>query len=192
MNKIFLYISSYVPLYLILIIKNVILKIENRGWNLSNLKILNTLDDFVLVILSILTLISVIYIKVSLKEIKKYHKNTYTITNINNASSDSILNYISIYILTFIDFDLNSWSNIITLIFIIALLGIISIRYDDLYINPTLLLWNYKIYNVSIMKESKEVEKLILLQGNLYKNTEIKIYDSNKQYTFAEKCEIKI
>lgn len=50
------------------------------------------------------------------------------------------------------EFDLNSISNIVILIFIITLLGVISIRYDDLYINPKLLLWNYKIYNLKIGK----------------------------------------
>ena len=50
------------------------------------------------------------------------------------------------------EFDLNSISNIVILIFIITLLGVISIRYDDLYINPKLLLWNYKIYNLTIGK----------------------------------------
>ena len=50
------------------------------------------------------------------------------------------------------EFDLNSISNIVILIFIITLLGVISIRHDDLYINPKLLLWNYKIYNLKIGK----------------------------------------
>lgn len=93
------------------------------------------------------------------KGINKHHKNSYKILKVNNFSSDSILNYISIYILTFIEFDLNSISNIVTLIFIIGLLGIISIRYDDLYINPTLLLWNYKVYNITIEKKWKSIRE---------------------------------
>lgn len=185
MNKILLYISSYVPLYLILIIKNVILKLELINCNFKSIQYFNSLDDYILVILSFLTIICIIYIKFSLNGIEKYQSNRYTTTRINNASSDSILNYISIYILTFIDFNLNSISNIATLIFIMILLGIISIKYDDLYINPTLLFWNYKIYNITINKNGREIEKIILLNGNLYKNTELIIYESNKQYTFA-------
>lgn len=186
MNKILLYLSSYVPLYLILIVKNMILKLELKEWNIKEIKYFNTIDDYILVILTLLTIISLIYIKYSLKSIKKYQKNRYETTRINNASSDSILNYISIYILTFIDFNLNSLSNIITLVFIMILLGIISIKYDDLYINPTLLFWNYKIYNISINKNGKETEKIVLIRGNIYKNTKLEIYESNKQYTFAE------
>lgn len=186
MNKILLYISSYVPLYLILIVKNAILKLELINWNIKSIQYFNSLDDYILVVLSFLTIICIIYIKFSLKGIEKYQSNKYTTTRINNASSDSILNYISIYILTFIDFNLNSISNIITLIFIMILLGIISIKYDDLYINPTLLFWNYKIYNITIDKNGREIEKIILLNGNLYKNTELIIYESNKQYTFAK------
>lgn len=186
MNKILLYISSYVPLYLILIVKNAILKLELINWNIKSIQYFNSLDDYILVILSFLTIICIIYIKFSLKGIEKYQSNRYTTMRINNASSDSILNYISIYILTFIDFNLNSISNITTLIFIMILLGIISIKYDDLYINPTLLFWNYKIYNITINKNGREIEKIILLNGNLYKNTELIIYESNKQYTFAQ------
>ena len=192
MNKILLYLSSYVPLYLILIVKNVILKLELINWNMKSIIFFNSVDDYVLVILAVLTIVSLIYIKISLKSIKKFHKNRYVITRINHASSDSILNYISIYILTFIDFDLNSISNIITLMFIMILLGIIAIKYDDLYINPTLLFWNYKIYSISIDKNGKEMDKIVLIKGNVYKNTELEIYESSKQYTFAEIYENEI
>ena len=186
MNKVLLYLSSYVPLYLILIIKNAILKLEEIKWNIKDIKYFNTLDDYILTILAILTVVSLLYIHKALSGIKKYQKNTYKAIRINNATNDSILNYISIYILTFIDFNLNSVSNIVTLIFIMFLLGIISIRYDDLYINPTLLFWNYKIYNITINKKGKEIDKIILLKGNVYNNIELEIYESNKQYTFAE------
>ena len=189
MNKLFLYLSSYVPLYLILIIKNTILKIENMNCSIKNIQYFNSLDDFVLIILMLLTIVSLVCIKKSLRDIEKYQSNKYKIVRINNALSNNILNYISIYILTFIDFNLNSYSNIATLVFIIILLGIISIKYDDLYINPTLLLWNYKIYNVNIEKNGVEIEKIILIKGNLYKNININIYESNKQYTFAKKIE---
>ena len=102
MNKIILYLASYVPLYLILIIKNVILKFENRGWDFINIKFFNSVDDFVISVLAILTIVSIGYITLQINGMKKYQKNTYKILKVNNFSSDSILNYISIYILTFI------------------------------------------------------------------------------------------
>lgn len=186
MNKLILYLASYVPLYLILIVKNILLKLENRGWNLVNIKYFNSVDDFVIILLLLLTIASVGYITIQIKGIGKYHKNSYKILKVNNFSSDSILNYISIYILTFIEFDLNSISNIVTLIFIIGLLGIISIRYDDLYINPTLLLWNYKVYNITIEKNGKPLEKIVLVKGNIYDNTQIGIYDTTREYAFGD------
>ena len=185
MNKIFLYISSYVPLYLILILKNAILKLENIKWNFKEIKYFNTLDDYILTILAFLTVFSLVYIHGLLSDLKKYQKNTYRVVKINNSSNDSILNYISIYILTFIDFNLNSISNIMTLAFIMSLLGMISIKYDGLYINPTLLFWNYRIYNITINKRGKESEKIILVKGNLNNNTKLEIYESNRQYAFA-------
>ena len=185
MNKIILYLASYVPLYLILIIKNVILKFENRGWDFINIKFFNSVDDFVMSGLAILTIVSIGYITLQINGMKKYQKNTYKILKVNNFSSDSILNYISIYILTFIEFDLNSVSNIVTLMFIIALLGVISIRYDDLYINPTLLLWNYKVYNLTIERNERPLEKIVLVKGNIYDNTEIEIYETTRQYKFG-------
>lgn len=185
MNKIILYLASYVPLYLILILKNALLKFENRGWNFKNIIFFNSLDDFVIVILAFFTMVSIGYIIYQTNELKKYQKNTYKILKVNNFSSDSILNYISIYILTFIEFDLNSLSNIVTFVFIIALLGVISIRYDDLYINPTLLLWNYKVYNLTIEKNGNKIEMIVLVKGNIYDNTEIEVYNSSKKYKFG-------
>ena len=81
---------------------------------------------------------------------------------------------------------MNSISNIVTLIFIIGLLGIISIRYDDLYINPTLLLWNYKVYNITIEKNGNPLEKIVLVKGNIYDNTQIEIYDTTRAYAFGD------
>ena len=69
--------------------------------------------------------------------------------------------------------------------FIIALLGVISIRYDDLYINPTLLLWNYKVYNLTIERNERPLEKIVLVKGNIYDNTEIEIYETTRQYKFG-------
>lgn len=185
MNKIILYLAAYVPLYLILIVKNVILKFENRGWSIDNIKFFNSIDDFVIFVLFVLTICSIGYISFQIRTIRTIHKNKYKILKVNNFSSDSILNYISIYILTFIEFNLNSVSNIVTFIFIISLLGVISIRYDDLYINPTLLLWNYKVYNLTIEKNRKSLEKTILVKGNIYDNSEIEIYDTTRQYEFG-------
>ena len=186
MNKIILYLASYVPLYLILIIKNILLKFENRGWKFDNINYFFSVDEFFITILLILTIVSIGYITIQVKGINKHHKNSYKILKVNNFSSDSILNYISIYILTFIEFDLNSISNIVTLIFIIGLLGIISIRYDDLYINPTLLLWNYKVYNITIEKNGNPLEKIVLVNGNIYDNTQIEIYDTTREYAFGD------
>ena len=143
------------------------------------------MDDYILTILAFLTVFSLVYIHGLLSDLKKYQKNTYRVVKINNSSNDSILNYISIYILTFIDFNLNSISNIMTLAFIMSLLGMISIKYDGLYINPTLLFWNYRIYNITINKRGKESEKIILVKGNLNNNTKLEIYESNRQYAFA-------
>lgn len=186
MNKIMLYLSSYVPLYLILIVKNVLLKFENRKWNLDNIKYFNSVDDLFITILLILTIVSVVYVTIQINGINKYHNNSYKILKVNNFSSDSILNYISIYILTFIEFDLNSISNIVTLILIIFLLGIISIRYGDIYINPILLLWNYKVYNITIEKDGNLLRKNVLIRGNIYDNTQIKIYDTTREYEFGD------
>ena len=69
--------------------------------------------------------------------------------------------------------------------FIIALLGVISIRYDDLYINPTLLLWNYKVYNLTVERNERPLEKIVLVKGNIYDNTEIEIYETTRQYKFG-------
>lgn len=188
MNKVILYLSSYVPLYFILIIKNVLIKLENRGWNISDIKFFNTIDDWVLIVLILLTIISLTFVSIILSKIKEYHQNRYRVIKVNGTSNDSVLNYISIYILTFIDFNMNSISNIATLVFIMILLGIISINYDELYVNPTLLIiWNYRIYNITINRNGKGRDLIVLVQGNLNEvNMKLDIYESTKQYTFAQ------
>lgn len=185
MNKITLYLMSYIPLYFILVVKNILLKFEKRGWNYKNIKYFNGLDDFVITILCILMIISVICYFIQFKELTRYHKNSYRILKINKFSSDSILNYISIYILTFIEFDLNSISNIVTLICIIVLLGIISIRYDDLYINPIFLFAKYNLCNIIIEKNGNPLEIIVLVKGNIHDNTQIEIYETTRKYTFG-------
>ena len=185
MGKIKIYLSSYIPLYFILVIKNVLLKFENNNWKFNNLYLINSLDSWVIIVLCLL----IIYLLCDLikqdKEIEKNAINRYEILKVNDFSTEPILNYVSLYILTFIEFDFNYISNIVTLILLMIFFGIITIKYNELYINPVFLLLGYKIYDLTLKEGEKEVEELVLLKEKIQDENKIEIYDSTEKYCFG-------
>ena len=70
-HKWILFISSYIPLYLVLIIKDIIYRIENhKNIEWKYFYKINSINDIMIVILIIISTISFCYLKCMIKGIK--------------------------------------------------------------------------------------------------------------------------
>lgn len=182
MQKVFLYLSAFIPLYCLIIIKILVEIINN---NLS-FNFLNTTTLCLLLVLIVLGIIGIIF---------ENKKSIYTIKKIEIIKKKSIteqhfLGYFSLFVLFALTFELERYSMFIIFIMIIILIGIVYIKNDLFYINPLLNILGYNFYDIKFKDETGKVKTAkFFYKGQINLNTKIyiaKIGDKNFNYIYKE------
>jgi hypothetical protein len=160
--KVGLFLSSYLPLFLILTIKN--------WFNRDMLFIFIVATAYSLVWIVIITLA-----KIGTAE-------SYKVLKAEDKTKES-LNYLVPYIISFIGFDLSKWQDWSALVILLSILFVVYLNSDLLYINPILSFFKYKIYDVEVCKptigceETKAKILLITMKNSIQKDETICIKD---------------
>ena len=139
MKKILLFLSAFIPLYFLIVVK---ILIDIIMQNLS----FNFLNTMTIIILSLLiglgiygAYISVIHAKTPLTRIKIINKSAIT--------EQYFLGYFSLFVLFALSFELERVS--IVFVLIIIFIGIVYIKNDLFYINPFLNILGYNFYEIT-------------------------------------------
>ena len=135
-----LYISSFVPLYVLVIIKTLIEILNNN----LHFNITNTL---LLCLMFILSVIGVLGIYVGIN--KGGETKQVTIVDYTNTTDKHFLGYFSLFVLFALTFDLSKVSMSVVYIIILILIGIVYVRNHLFNINPLLNIVGYSCYNVT-------------------------------------------
>lgn len=164
LGKIFMFLSSYSPLYLFIITLNY--SIVDIKISLKKILSINqiTSNDIILYILILLTIISNVILYILLIVSKKYSEPV-RILEVENGN-EKVLDYILAYIVSFVCTDFaqitnNDSKGIITAILIQILLGYLYCKSNMFYINPVL---NFIGYDIYLIKTSND--KFVLLSKN--------------------------
>lgn len=165
-----LFITSYVPLYLLLILVN--LKIENwcdwKDFKLLKQAFCNHL--FFNMTMIILSTCSVIVL-ICLNFLKSNDHVECTVKDVKNNSGD-ILNYFITYLFPLLSIDVNNSCSVIVNILVFLIIGLLYMKGDLLYLNPMLLLFRYEVVQVGdriviTHKCSGELQKFIIEKGRI-------------------------
>lgn len=154
MHKVILFVSSYIPLYVLLVIKNILERCTQNGrfvnlaekWNQA--VFFDGVNDWALVFLAGLSIYSLAYLKKKIG--KTAGEKNYRIEEVADETGSTYFNYISIYLLSCIGLDLNEIADVFVLFFLMLLVGYIYITNDFIYLNPTLYMMGYKVYRVKL------------------------------------------
>lgn len=186
-RKIILFISSYIPLYLLMIIKNILERTTNGGkfLSLTNRKFIffDEINDYALVALMILCIVSFMYLKIKINNTdgNKYYK----VISVQNETSNYYFNYISVYLLSCLGLTLNNIVDVFVLLFLMVIVGYIYISNRMTYINPTLNLLGYKVYSTKLKQESasnaKTFKSIIIAPKDIDVKENIVIKATGKQ-----------
>lgn len=183
MKKILLYLSAFVPLYFLVILK-IIIDIINS--NLS-FNILNTLT---LILLSILIFLGIYGANISIQ-----HNNTIEvkikILKKTSITEQYFLGYFSLFVLFALSFELERVSMFVVFCIIIILIGIVYIKNDLFYINPFLNILGYNFYDITFinLSNNKGVQRAkFFYKGNLAPNKLIYFaYLSHENFSMIKK-----
>ena len=173
MQKVFLYLSAFIPLYCLIIIK-LLLEIINQ--NLS----FNVLNSFMLILLFLLIILGIFGVY---KESKCNAKEIITIEILEKTSitEQHFLGYFSL---------LEKVSMFVIFIIITILIGIVYIKNNLFYINPMLNILGYNFYEIKYIDEKGEIKhNKFFYHGNInaLKKCIVKIGDKNFNYIYKNK-----
>lgn len=112
---------------------------------------------------------------------------TYAIVEIENKESEH-LSFLTTYIIPLICFNFESNRYVIVLLLLLIIIGIIYIRTDLYYANPTLAILGFRIYKVKLERNDISKSNVILISRKKlflrdfvsYKKLDEKIFYSYK------------
>lgn len=154
-SKWILFVSSYIPLYIIFIVSNVfdiynehskvvILKNYSVGMLMDSIEV----NIFLIITFTALIVISSILLCIIFWSASK-SSNFKNITDIE-INNKIVNDYILVYILPFISVQSNDVKQLTIFLLVFITIGIISVKNDLVYINPVLYLLKYNIYIIKI------------------------------------------
>lgn len=186
MHKVILFISSYIPLYILLIAKNILERCTQGGrflnfkekWNKAIW--FDEVNDWAVCVLAVMSLFSFFYLKNKLNNTKS--EKCYLVKSVRDETSNNYFSYISIYLLTCIGLSLNKIVDIFVLVFLMGLVGCIYVANDLIYLNPTLNIIGYKAYYAELLAEATEenVEGIVICRKNVIMKPENRISGTGK------------
>lgn len=184
-----LFITSYIPLFGLLILKQVSTNIEYLEWGgISLTSVFIFVEKFGLsFILLMITICGIGGAKATLTNLEKRILNGFPIkiTNIKERSSESI-NYIATYIMPFLFQSFDGWVDLVSIIIILLIIYRIYINSTLLLVNPILNLF-YGFYEIEYEENGIiNVGYIIIRNKLLVESDKIKIYPIGHKMFYAK------
>lgn len=187
MRRIMLFVSSYIPLYVLLIIKNILERCTRNGQfcvsleRLKNIKLFDEINDYAILLLFLLCVTSFVYLKTITN--RKSDKHFYKVVQVEDQTGNVYFNYISVYLLSCLGLTLNSIVDVFVLLFLMGLVGYIYISNHMTYMNPVLQFMGYKVYEGVLYASStkQEVETIFIISSKVTVSKSCEYVGSGKE-----------
>lgn len=180
MGKIVLFISAFVPMYIVFLV-TLIIELIN-----ANLR-LNITNTVVLVSLVLLILFGIFGLMFLINSRGKEYKKV-TIVSKKNITDQHFLNYFSLFVLLALTFDLSKICFIFALVVILIFLGVVYIKNNIFYVNPLLNILGYSFYDISYIVGDETIDTRIFYKGELdISKCKYKLYTIYKNLYFLDK-----
>ena len=148
-RKICVYISSYIPLYFLILIKELV---EIANGNLT-FNVTNTTMLLVNLALIIIGLVGILY------TYKKEQYQEVEIIGAKNLTCQNFLPYFPLFVLFALAFDLEFISMSVVYLLILAMVGIVYVRNDLFHVNPFLNIIGFSNYEI-VIRSGGETKKI--------------------------------
>ncbi|MBQ9791700.1 MAG: hypothetical protein IJW28_03845 [Clostridia bacterium] len=159
LRKIGLFLSAFVPMYMLVIIKMIIDIAEGNEEG-------SVMVICVMILLMILVLIGVscvMYVFFS----KRIAQSTIQIDSANNVTGQYFFGYFSLFVLVAVHLELYTVCDIILFFLINIIIAIVYIHNNLYYINPLLNLIGYNIYKITYIKDGQQKNINIFVKDKL-------------------------
>lgn len=179
MAKIVLFISAFVPMYVLFLV-NLIVELINE--NLT----LNVTNLIVLVGLAVLMLIGIIGLFVIISS-KNHKSENIKVIKKQNLTDQHFLNYFSLFVLLALTFDLSKVCFVCVFIIILVFIGIVYIKNNIYYVNPLLNILGYSFYDITYFDDNGEEKSVrIFHRGEVVVGEMYNLNHSKRNLNFLE------
>ncbi len=186
-KKLTMYTSTFLPLFFIMWVKEFLLCICDV---LKNPYIYTWkhvyLNPYLITEILIIILIG-IFVAFLLKNNKKTASYTVKIKSAKNRSAEYYLAYYSLFILALIEFSLTDPVDLIVLGLLLVILGIVYIKNNLFFMNPTINIFQSYIYEIEYDMQESTITKLIISREKLSEGNIIEINVSEFEFTFLRR-----
>lgn len=188
LNKLMLFISSYIPLYILLILKNILERITDGGrfvnvvQKFKSAMWFDEVNDWAICILVVAILISYLYLWRTM--LKHPSPKWYEIREVSDETGNYYFSYISIYLLSCMGLTLNSIVDCFVLLFVMIIVGYIYISNNMVYLNPMANIMGYKVYDCILESKNtndKNISSIVVAPKNILIKNGVSIKASGKQ-----------
>lgn len=161
-DKFELYILSLWLLFFLIIVVTVDVPVcfgegcKFIGWELLITKNVMPLISLVLIASSV-----VLYFRFDYR-ISGSNGPSVKVTNIEDVNYEH-LTFLTTYIIPLICFNLDSFRYIFALVLLLIVIGIIYVKTDKFYANPTLAVLGYRLYKVTVETRTKTQKNIIII-----------------------------
>lgn len=183
-----LFVSSYLPLFFLIIVRQVSENIDFINYacfSLLSLKlfVLKFGLSFILIAVSIIGLFGYWQTLNNIEEVAK-NGNPITVKDVKNKNGEAI-GYIATYIIPFLFQSFDGWYECLSVLFLMTIIYRIYINSSLLLINP-LLSFKFSIYEIEYLENEKNKNGFIISRNKyLQDDADIKIYEIGHKLYFA-------
>lgn len=185
-----LFLSSYLPLFVLIIVRQVYKNYSSLSWGGINLEAFCCMIkcfgmSLICLVLSVFGIIGTHFVFRNLRnQVENGH--TYRITEVSSMN-DEPLAYIATYIIPIIFEDYNNLIDCITILFIFCVIYQLYVRSKLLLVNPVLSLKN-SIYSVRYIDGDIHRQGILISRDNdILENDQVKMYNVGHQLFYGYK-----
>ena len=175
-KKIALFLSAFVPMYMLVIIKMLLDLVEGRERGDITTLIVIT----ILLVLVGFGLLGICYTLFN----NKTPKTKVCVIKTDNVTGQYFFGYFSLFILVAVHLALYTVSDIVLFFIINIIIAIVYIHNNLYYINPLLNLVGYNVYKVTCNFDGEDKQLNVFIKDSLVKSGQIEIY-STFNYNFC-------
>ena len=150
MKKIALAISCFIPLYLILLIKNISALIEAISSQCCCKVIFNAVIILIWVIATSMGVWGIIMFRKNFLNSQNASKKKVKIISADNVTSEYYFTYFSLFVISFFAIDSTILLDVCMLVFLMLLIIIVYVKNDMYFINPVLNILGYKSFCITV------------------------------------------
>lgn len=178
----FLFLVSYIPLFVILAVQLADEQLPEAGYGMLPIRTIIHNNRLSLFFLAISTAALAYYFIFSAVNFRSGFKNPVRIRKVENTGVE-YLSYLSTYIVPFVGLKLGTWNELVATALLFGLIGFIYTRTNLIYANPTLALFGYYLYRVTLDNGD---QRTVISKGKVKENGFYAYKEFNEEIYFIK------